>query len=608
MLTRRRPSGQEEGAVAIIVAGSMVALLLITAMVLDFGLVRIDRQVNKSSADAATAAGLRGLDRGTGEVYPFAGACQALEFLRANSAALSSLPAWPGGVCTTGGPAYNVKCRALDPLTHATYTESVGRYRVHIESPANLSTGNFPEESLNSLTADPADPDEGNCDQLSVTISQTRPTGLGGLATSSDLGSRVRSVGRIQIGDEGDGSVALLVLERNNCPAITASGGAAKITVEGNGDVPGLIHTDSLGNGVGCGGGTTVISAATGNDITAKKAATGLPPLTGVIAMVALSDTPGAIPANAFNGPVIAEGSAPTARNPVTRSPIDGRYRQPVRDAIAAANAATNNWSTAAPVGWDPTGCTPTPAQRASTNKLWVNCPNFMGNETINATEIMFTGNVKPGSNFSLPNATRVYVGAGIDLTGTRKFEMHQGSNTSCPTVQQPSRARLVIKGGGISKTGGMLRLCNTSVILMSGNSTGCLPTLDGTAPSLTPCGGLPGTGTLSSTGGDVDWTAPNARDVPVDQTDWDDLEDLALWTETGGLHAMSGGGMMTVAGVFMLPNADFRLTGNGDQNLRNSQYIIRTLDVRGNGIMTMKPDPHNSVKVPIINGFEMVR
>lgn len=50
---------RERGAAALMVAMSLTLLLLAAAMVLDFGLIRFDKQANKSAADAAVIAGAR---------------------------------------------------------------------------------------------------------------------------------------------------------------------------------------------------------------------------------------------------------------------------------------------------------------------------------------------------------------------------------------------------------------------------------------------------------------------------------------------------------------------------------------------------------------------
>ena len=90
---RRNRRTDQRGAVAILVSFAMVAILVAAAMVLDFGIARLDRQKNKAVADSAVAAGMRGLDMGDGRTHPFHGVCQALEFLKANKPALSSLTA-----------------------------------------------------------------------------------------------------------------------------------------------------------------------------------------------------------------------------------------------------------------------------------------------------------------------------------------------------------------------------------------------------------------------------------------------------------------------------------------------------------------------------------
>ena len=73
-------------AIAIIVAVGMTALCVVSAMVLDFGLVRVDRQIDSSGADAATLAGLHGLlwAGGDGNPHPYAGVCTAVRYLKAN--------------------------------------------------------------------------------------------------------------------------------------------------------------------------------------------------------------------------------------------------------------------------------------------------------------------------------------------------------------------------------------------------------------------------------------------------------------------------------------------------------------------------------------------
>ncbi|MDP9443239.1 MAG: pilus assembly protein TadG-related protein [Actinomycetota bacterium] len=629
---RRRQS--EDGAVAIMVAVSLTMLMVSAAMVLDFGLVRLDRQMNKSSADTAAAAGIHGLDRGNGKPHPFAGVCQALRFLKTSQtghstediALLPDVSAPPGNVaCPASAAQLSTVCDPDNSATWARYEATVGRLHVQIKSPYLLSDGGFPEESLSTLQGDTGDPTLNGCDQLGVIVTETERPGLGSLATSSDLVSRVRSVGRIEIGDEGQGAVALLVLERNNCAVIDVSGTNAGVLVKGFDDVPGLIHSDSLGNGSSCGTGSNIMNGNHTDGIVAQEAETGAPQLPGIIGVRALSGEPGAVPAKAadpipevYAGPY-PPGSGPTARGLITRSPVDDRYLAAVRSAITTqANPEFARTPATAPAaGYTVVGCTPTAAQQALTTPVFVDCPGNPGfrasNVTFQSNRIVFNGKID-AANLAMPNATEVYVagysGAGIKADG---FRMHHQGAATCSDAPSADSARLFVRDGAVESTGGLLQMCHTTVILMGGKSDGCLPTTPGTAPTTTPCAGVAGSGVVKIAGtASQDWTAPDAVSGTATAADWANLEDLALWTETygaGPTFSMTGSGSMHLSGVFMIPNADpFNIKGGGVQQVENSQYVARRLNVTGTGILTMRPDPHDVVTIPIIGGFSLVR
>ena len=79
---RVKRARDERGAVALLVVAGMTALLVVAAMVLDFGLVRLDRQKVRNGLDAAVMAGLRASDNGTGKIHTQRAVCAALDFLR----------------------------------------------------------------------------------------------------------------------------------------------------------------------------------------------------------------------------------------------------------------------------------------------------------------------------------------------------------------------------------------------------------------------------------------------------------------------------------------------------------------------------------------------
>ena len=179
----RRPSRRartERGAVAIMVSAAILGLLIVVAMVLDFGLARLDRQVNKSAADDAVAAGIQGFNKGDGKVYSYKGVCEALEFLKANVRPLSALSY---SACATPSNLGKV-CKDSDPTTHASYTSPLTNgFVVTIKSPYTLPDPGFSEDGLASLSGDTGAP----CNQLAVIIQQREawPRKLGGQQASS---------------------------------------------------------------------------------------------------------------------------------------------------------------------------------------------------------------------------------------------------------------------------------------------------------------------------------------------------------------------------------------------------------------------------------------
>lgn len=599
----------ERGAAAIMVAISMVMVTVAAALVLDFGAVRLDRQMNKVAADTAASAGVHGLDRGDGEPHPFAGVCQALTYLRESQKEFSGLPTAGGNVNCPANPAkLRTVCKPGVAGSHASYTATTGGLTVTIKSPYSLTDGGFVEENLTTRQSDTGEPSQAGCDQLGVIITETRSAGLGSMVTSDDIGSSVRSVGRVTVGDEGDGAVAMLLLEREECEVLRNASNNTRIVVQGNGDVPGLIHSDSVGS-TGCSS-TKLFRSGITDGIVAEESVNS-PKLPGVISARALRPgEPGANPASAQDlyPEVVAKpnpGGAVAGRL-VTRSVIDEKYLGPVDTLRQTANALLS--SPTAPAGWQTVGCNPTAVQQLLAGRIWVNCSNFNGSALFaNATEAVFTGRVS--GDVSLPQATRVYIEGSASPAGltVSTFKMHHFGALSCPSGTVASRAALVIRQGQLTNqnSSSQLQLCNTAVVLLGDAAgTGCLPTTVAQAYTTNSCNGL-----LRMTGGTVRWTAPDAiGQAERSDADFAALEDLALWTEASGQsHNLSGN--LYMAGVFMVPNAKpFNITGSGVMQVADSQYIVDKLDVTGSGTLTMKPDPYDSIRIPIIDSFGLVR
>lgn len=630
-----RPRG-EHGAVAVIMAAGLTAILVAGAFVLDFGIARVDRTSNKLTADAAALAGLGSLSDQDDTRRPWRAVCTAVSYLKANDDDLTSgsSESWRRGNGTTvSAPCstpsvYDSLCVPDGENTsHASWarydaTSADGRVVVTISSGYQTPDPAFPEDA--AAASDSGSATEGGCDQLAVIITESRSPGLGSLAVDGDIVTRIRSVGRAVPNQLSEHVPALILLERNACDALTVGSNVSFIEVFGSGSAPGSIHADSLGNGSNCTSDATVIDGKFSKHIWAHAAASGSPRRPGSITVVASSGAPGAVPARATDGAantcaetVTATCAAATGRGIVGRRPADLRYLTGVRTALAAAAPLYN--ATATPSGYVLQGgdCTfnSSDTDNATTSPVFVNCPNGATFKDrvftfANAPSVVFNGPVEiqsgSGSGLAAPKATRLYVrgrttaGANTGLVVKKGLRLNNVSgDTACPGLTAQPRAQLVVGYGPLSgEASAAFRLCHTTALLAGNSAAACpVPATIGTAPTTNAC-----TGSLNLSGGaSVDWTAPNlitTRSATNTETNTL-LEDLAFWTETSAASGMGGGGLVSLAGVFVAPNAPFSLGGGSDSASRqDAQFMARSLQVTGNATVRMTPDPRDSIKI----------
>src|SRR5687767_2061776 len=198
VLTIRRRLEDERGVSMVFFALLLVVLLGISGLVVDFGLVRANRQRNKSAADVAVTAGLQALNY-NGVVAPFRGACAAIDYLRANHSELSTLTSssgvWtnggsatiPGGdPCQAGPPAstaynnyYNNQC--IPGITvrdsYAWFSATVGSVDVRVQAGYDETDfGGFSDEVGHD---DYGDPYQDGCDNLAVIVAEREQAGFG---------------------------------------------------------------------------------------------------------------------------------------------------------------------------------------------------------------------------------------------------------------------------------------------------------------------------------------------------------------------------------------------------------------------------------------------
>jgi hypothetical protein len=625
---------------------SMVVLMVIAGMVMDFGFARYDRQINKATADAAVAAGMRSFDQDDGQVYTFRGVCDAIGYLRTNEPKLASLPAY--APCSST-PTKAKTCNVSDSTTFASYTGNTtdGRYTVAVKSPYALPDAAFPEDSLTSLSSDNGD----QCLQLGVVITQRRDPGLGKIATQSQLVTNIRSVGRVQ-GGPGNRSPALLLLDRHNCNVLSvgSSGnqnsyihvyGAASGTVS----QPGTIHADS--DGSACRSNETIFAGSIDDGIVAyaKPDLTDHGYISSYAARLGVAQTVVADGLNRVYGSAAANelGAGAATKYPVsslgliTRKLVDDRYLPGLRTQVTSAGSKFTTITSAATATANGyvvlNSCTGNNQAEINaldaTKPLYVDCTPYKGTGSIPNRTVFFKGMIGSQATTLMPNATTVYIvgGAGDSVDVSGGFQMHHHGASSCPNTPQNESAKLYVRAGNIKNNNAAFRACNTVVVMLGGQNDACLPTA-GTVqpPTATPCSGGTGSGQLKLGGGGsgatvIDWTAPNQYDADITsltdaqkQAAWSDQEDLAFWSESYGgnsnpSYTMAGGSGLHLVGVFMTPNASpFTVTGGGGQTLNNAQYIANSFQVNGGASLTMVVDPNNTVTLPKLRYFDLVR
>lgn len=535
-------------------------LLVAAALVTDLGLVRVDRQVDKSAADNAVLAGLHGLNLGNAKSHPYAGVCQAVRYLRANSDRLSGITTGTGWTDGNGAPTasgcststlQSKVCSPTDRSTWAAYSWS-STYQgqpvsVSVQSGYVLgerrADGSYvwPDDGLAASSGNTA---SAGCDQLAVIVRQSRQPGLGSLATTHALTTAMRSVGRVAPGGGGY-APAMILLKQTGCSSLTAgaAGGGSHIYVKGGisadgvNTQPGTIQADA--DGAGCASNEQVFKGQAQGGIVAFAAPLASAPTSadaskpGQISSYAalrgaststLVDSANnacgsaAVFVSSSTAPSGCPGAALVGRDRVYRQPVDERYLAAVTGMRDTANTVMSTASTASTATIS--SCTPTQTQidalhLTASSQLYVNCTannGFTAPVSIPAGTVVFAGKVAPTGLLSLPDATRVYVvgssSDAISLTNGGTFSVHAHTNvspSSCPGAATGSvdKAVVVVKNGDTKQTGGDLQLCNTTMLLEGGAANACLlPTdlsLSTAAPNpSTPCtvGGVAGTGT----------------------------------------------------------------------------------------------------------------
>jgi hypothetical protein len=587
---RVAPDDRERGAVLVMATLLLTALLGLTALVVDLGVVRSQVRVDQGVADFAALAGAKGL-----AANDPTGACQAaIQYVNQNASlspaiTASTFCAGMGATRCSGGTG-----QAAPVTTSGSYTVSV-HYPVpdaeiadsHVVGGARLQDGS-------------------ECQRIRVVISsRTRPlfsSVLGKTRLDDTTAATARPWPR---GPQL--TPALWLLDPVGCTSLAISGGS-QVTV-GTSTVPGVLTVDS--DGSTCQSSQRTVSV-TGSGTTLRAVPLSGSPM-GTIQLFGLPSTATSCIATGAGSAACDPADVASRRmlpQPVpvssraTRARVDDVYNchnpypaakalyhgitlvascdptatPPYVDNLKAA-VGTTGLPPTVPAGvgtayqrWRASfGCNPTGTISVSGN-WWIDCPG--GLNIGNGTSVEFKdGNVVFDSGFSM-------TGGSLSFNTNNSTSQLPAScvapavQTPCTGVASTGASFVYLRDGAINITGGQLNVNHAFVYLA--------------------------TGYVKVNSSPPIWNAPTEGPFGY----------LALWCDMPATSnntskfSMAGGTGVQLSGVFFTPEAaPFTLSGGGTWGQQNAQFVSFQVQVSGGGSLTMAPDPQKSVKVPTLAG-----
>ena len=571
-VARRHTNDGERGAVIIITALAMVAVVIITAIVIDLGYTRGGAGFDQSSVDLAALAGGDALvHRRYGE------ACQdTVKYININARPSPGFDpttfcaAFSGTTCSGGS----------SPQTVSSATG--GSYDLTIKFP--VSDSEIADASFGAGKADGLP-----CERMRVILTSRQPSFFGGIVGRS--GYEVTRSATVRGGASQTRLVpALWLLDPVGCVVLSVQGGskvvAGDVSDPAN-PIPGVITLDSDGT-QGCSTTkTTMQVGGTGTEVRAVPL-TGGPRERGEISLHALPfDATTCVGSVACKQSEVGSQILPQpipAPDRATRAPVDwlwnckatypdylgvaiegcpaaaerGPYMDRLTSAIGASGqpAGFQRWSSFH-------SCKPT-GTITVTGNWWVDCGTFALN---NGTTVTFSGgNVVFDRGIKLNGGSALNINTN-NATPSLPYSCIPPSSAAPCTASSSSQAGFIYVRAGDWDLGGGVFTGNHTLVYLSPTSV------------------VKGTG-----GAPPKWTAPTEGP----------FAGLALWAEAKDSFNISGGAGVTLQGTFFTPYAnELSLTGGGNWGQQNAQFISYRLTVSGGSNLTMAPDPTNSASLP---------
>ena len=189
----------DRGAVLLIGAAAMTAIIMVAALVIDLGMVRADRVQNRSAADTIATAGAFGLGEGGGVIGCESAAGYANELLGPVDLSCSGFAS-----SCDGSTAPATAVATADGIT-ITLTYPV------VNSSELMTPTSGGTQDLTAMDGDP-------CDRFGVAIEQRQTALFSRLMGQETIGSKVHSVAKAGRPDGPGDLVSLLLLEPHGLP------------------------------------------------------------------------------------------------------------------------------------------------------------------------------------------------------------------------------------------------------------------------------------------------------------------------------------------------------------------------------------------------------
>lgn len=562
-------------------------VVALAAIAIDLGSVRNDRADNQVAADHAAAAAVRSYTDDGGIV-----ACEvAVDYLETNlghTLAGTDCPSFPERCFTT---------------TVSTTTAGVaGDLAVTITHPVDDSDALMQPGAIGAAPIPISDADGDRCSRIGVSVTEIHRTFFGGLMGVHDLTSAVHAVAV----DGTDASAArmanLVVLERHECDAISASNGAGdggivvQGVVNGSGETqPGRIAVDSDGTS-GCNSKGTIAVDGT-NALIQANGPPGCPTEVGVsgsgdgcgIIETLAPGPPGCVMPACSNSGII---NPPVQRMDfrVTRAPVDHRWN------CKAPYPASYDIDDCFMAGFGPPPYIDQLIADIGPSGLPAGFNSYRGAGypcNISASQVVFVpqGNwvvdcrlrvngslVFRGGNVVFDDEVAVGSDGHLDLN-------HSNGGTYGPwtenadldhTTSSENAAVLYIRNGEFKKIGQSIVVLNSTMAYLA----------PGANVNLTGGSGI------------LIWKAPTEGP----------FSGLAMWSDSTVENSFSGQATLGMQGIFFAPLATLSYSGNGKQQQVAAQYVVRKLHVSGQGRLEIIPDYTHGVIFPRVWPSVLIR